>query len=218
MHAYEQHATTTSAPWASRRSTSKPPWPMTSPFQVTSVPGSTSSAGSINQSVIKKFTPVEIIDRRSKGFYFKCNEKFVSGHHDACKFLFFIELIDEDDDPTEPTILLGALTGIQPRTSHMMHITVNVGDIALRALLDSGSTHNLIDIGAADHAGVLFHMGTRLCVAVENGDRVTSPGCCSALNINIAGENFVICCYGLSLGSFNVVLCVKWLESLGPVL
>jgi hypothetical protein len=64
MHTYEQHATTASAPRASRRSASKPPWPMTSPFPATSVLGSTSSTGSINQSVVKKFTPVEIIDHR----------------------------------------------------------------------------------------------------------------------------------------------------------
>jgi hypothetical protein len=34
-----------------------------------------------------------------------------------------------------------------------MHVTVNVGDISLWALLDSGSTHNFIDTGAADRVG-----------------------------------------------------------------
>jgi hypothetical protein len=54
-------------------------------------------------------------------------------------------------------------------------------------------------------------------VAVANGDRVTSLGYCPALDINIAGENFVICCYGLLLGSYDMVLGVQWLESHGPI-
>jgi hypothetical protein len=38
------------------------------------------------------------------------------------------------------------------------------------------------------------------------------------LKINIAGEPFIIACYGLSLDSYEMILGVQWLESLGPVL
>jgi hypothetical protein len=41
---------------------------------------------------------------------------------------------------------------------------------------------------------------------------------CTDLKINIAGEPFIITCYGLSLGSYEMILGVQWLESLGPVL
>jgi hypothetical protein len=99
-----------------------------------------------------------------------------------------------------------------------MHVSVTNDNISLRTLLDSGSMHNFIDIVAAEHAGVGFTSGARLCVAVANGDRITSLGCCSALNINIAGEHFVISYYGLLLDSFDMVLGVQWLEYLGPVL
>jgi hypothetical protein len=57
-----------------------------------------------------------------------------------------------------------------------------------------------------------------LRVIVANGDRITSPGSCSDLHINIDGEHFNIACYGLSLVSYNMVLRVQWLESLGPIL
>jgi hypothetical protein len=60
--------------------------------------------------------------------------------------------------------------------------------------------------------------GSGLRVAVANDDRLTSSGRCADLNIAIAGEHFTICCYGLALGSFDMVLGVQWLESLGPVL
>jgi hypothetical protein len=45
-----------------------------------------------------------------------------------------------------------------------------------------------------------------------------SPGCCANLTIDIAGEPFILTCHDLALGSFDMVLGVQWLESLGSVL
>lgn len=53
---------------------------------------------------------------------------------------------------------------------------------------------------------------------MANGDRVTSPGRCPSLAVDIGGEGFVLDCLGLALGSFDMVLGVQWLESLGPML
>lgn len=53
---------------------------------------------------------------------------------------------------------------------------------------------------------------------MANGDRVSSPGCAVGLTVRIAGEAFNVDLYGLALGSYNVVLDVQWLESLGPIL
>jgi hypothetical protein len=47
---------------------------------------------------------------------------------------------------------------------------------------------------------------------------VVSSGSCTDLKINIAGKPFIIACYGLSFGSYEMILGVQWLESLGPVL
>jgi hypothetical protein len=55
-------------------------------------------------------------------------------------------------------------------------------------------------------------------VVVANGDRIDSPGCCRDIDIAIGGELFRIDCYGLSLGSYDMVLGVQWLESLRPIL
>jgi hypothetical protein len=167
-----------------------------------------SSSASVNQPTVKKFTPAENTDRRIKGLYFKCNEKFVHGHHNSCKRLFCIELLNEDDG-TEPTISLAVLTGIQQRTGCTMHVTVIISNTSLHALLDSGSTYNFIDTAAADHVDVSFTSTVGLRVAVANGDRLTSPGRCSALDINIVGEHFVIYCYKPDLGSFDIVLGVQ---------
>jgi hypothetical protein len=99
-----------------------------------------------------------------------------------------------------------------------MDVSVTNDNISLHTLLDSGSMHNFIDIVAAERAEVGFTGGARLRVAVANGDCITSLSCCSALDINIAGEHFVISYYGLALDFFDMVLGVQWLEYLGPVL
>jgi hypothetical protein len=124
----------------------------------------------------------------------------------------------KDENGAEPTISLAPLTSIQPCTGRTMHATVLIGDTWLRALLDSGSTHTFIDTTIADCASVSFTSGAELRVAVANGDRLTSPGHCSALDIDIVSEHFIICCYELGLGSFDMVLGVQRPESLGLML
>jgi hypothetical protein len=150
--------------------------------------------------------------------YFKCDEQFIPGHRDVCKQLFTIELIDAGDEEAAPTISLHALTGIQPRSSRTMQVMVLINGTHLSTLLDSGSTHNFVDSTTATQAGLALTKQSSLHVAVGNGDRVPSPGCCRDLHISIGGEPFSINCYSLDLGSFDMVLGVQWLESLGPIL
>jgi hypothetical protein len=53
---------------------------------------------------------------------------------------------------------------------------------------------------------------------VANDDELASLGCCKSLSISTHGELFQIDCYSLTLSSYDMVLGVQWLESLGPIL
>jgi hypothetical protein len=53
--------------------------------------------------------------------------------------------------------------------------------------------------------GVVLSGVRDLHVAVANGDRLTSPGCCHAMPMSV-GELFHIDCYDLTLGSYDMVL------------
>jgi hypothetical protein len=130
----------------------------------------------------------------------------VPGHKEDCKHIFIIEVIGEEEDEQDPTISVHALTGIQPRSSTTMQVFVTIGATTLRALLDSESTHNFMGTVAAARAGINFQGGTSLRVAVVNDDRITSPRRCADLSIDIADKQFTITCYGLALGSFDMVL------------
>jgi hypothetical protein len=78
----------------------------------------------------------------------------------------------------DPTISLHALIGIQPRSGCTMQLPVVINKVVLIALLDSGLTHNFVDIEAATRAGMTLQGRASLRVAVANGDRITSPGSC----------------------------------------
>jgi hypothetical protein len=91
-----------------------------------------------------------------------------------------------------------------------MKVFVSVGDAVAVALLDTGSSHNFIDIGMARRAGLRLRERRNFSVAVANGDRVTSKGKALAQTVHIGGEAFV--------GDYDMVLGVQWLGTLGPVL
>jgi hypothetical protein len=99
-----------------------------------------------------------------------------------------------------------------------MQLLVMINGADLRTLLDSGSTHNFINIAVAQCAGVKWQPTVGLHVAVVNGDRLTSLDYRRGLNIAIGAEPFTIDCYGLEIASYEMVLGVQWLESLRPIL
>jgi hypothetical protein len=187
---------------------------------------------SSSPTTVLRFMPAKIAQRRKDNKCFHCDEFFTPEHKQHCKQLFVMEVIQEDGDSedhglysAELTISIAALTGIQPRTGRTMQVYVTVQGVALRVRLDFGSTHNFVDSEAAARVDIKFSScvgfsvavanGDRVAssgscagfsVAVTNGDRVASSGSCTDLKINIAGEPFIIARYGLSLGSYEMIL------------
>lgn len=56
-----------------------------------------------------------------------------------------------------------------------------------------------------------------LSVMVTNADRITSPSVFTATDITIGDEGFIIDCFALDLGGFDIALGVHWLRTLGPI-
>jgi hypothetical protein len=132
--------------------------------------------------------------------------------------MFLLEMDDDVEGETADDlgISLHTLTGID--VSNTMTLNIFIHDASLVALVNMGSTHTFIQEAAATWLGVSVNPRPELSVKVANGDCVTSSGVYSKLHISIDDEAFDITCYGLPLVSFDIVLGVQWLRSLGPIL
>lgn len=79
---------------------------------------STTTSGTI-ATMIKRLSRAKMVESRSKGLCYNCNEQFSLGHR--CKKLFWLEVISPEDDnefegdvgPIEPKISIHALIGIK---------------------------------------------------------------------------------------------------------
>ncbi|KAJ4758083.1 polyprotein [Rhynchospora pubera] len=173
---------------------------------------------------IRRLTTAEMAERRQQGLCFNCDESYVRGHR--CKRLFFLDVIDDDEDnpkdisddvfDTSPEISLHAITGIP--TASTMQLAVKIQGHHCLALIDSGSTNNFLSMAVIKGAGLPLVPKPGLSVAVANGDRLPSAGLCSNLALNIGDEIFSEHFFALPLDGFDVVLGCQFLKCLGPIL
>jgi hypothetical protein len=143
---------------------------------------------------IRRLTPAEVPQHLKDGQCFHCDAFFTNGHKQVCKQLFCIEVIEDNDAPTDATdtsvISIHALTGIRPRMGRTMQLYVVINGARITTFLASGSTHNFMDLDTIARIGIKFGGREGLRVTVSNGERVQSPSCCKDLLITIGDEPF----------------------------
>lgn len=61
-------------------------------------------------------------------------------------------------------------------------------------------------------------MGATIQVVVANGDRIHCDGVARNVAMRIGQEDISISCFSIDLGSFDLILDVNYLRTLGPVL
>jgi hypothetical protein len=124
--------------------------------------------------------------------------------------LFCIEVIEDDDtlaDDTDTLVIsIHALTDIRPHAGCTMQLYVVINDAWITALVDSGFTHNFVDLDTAERIGLKFGGRTGLRVTVANGECIQNLGYCKDLPITIGDEPFTLNCFGLVLDSYQMVL------------
>jgi len=123
---------------------------------------------------------------------------------------------DAPFDPEKPMISLAAITGI--RVEKTMQLPVQIGTHWFTALLDSGSTHNFIDVAAARRAGLQVDDHPSTHVVVANGDQVACRGLNRAVPLQIEDTHFAVDCFAVPLPHYDMVLGISWLRTLGPIL
>lgn len=173
----------------------------------------------------KKLSWEELKKKRSLGLCFSCDERFTPGHKCKQPQLFIMEGEHDSDDSNEeerdeidpsPEITLHALTGWDAPTT--MRLRADIGNRHLLALVDSGSTHNFISTKAAQKLRLQKTETPSFLVKVANGEPMRCRASYGAVEMQIGTATFTMTLYALPLVGLDLVLGVKWLETLGPII
>ncbi|KAJ0578410.1 putative nucleotidyltransferase, Ribonuclease H [Helianthus annuus] len=181
----------------------------------------------------KQISSKEIEGKRARGECFWCPEKFTPGHKCANKRLFVLEVIaseEEDEKGNEfimdesigqqewqdpPQISLHALTGMVSYST--MKVLGSIGNKQLRILIDSGSTHNFVNEQLAMKLKCALKPIDNVTVGVANGTEIVCANYSPNFQWFMQGMWFTTDVLVIPLDSYDMVLGVQWLLTLGSI-
>lgn len=181
----------------------------------------------------RTLTPAEFNDKRAKNLCFWCDEHYAPGY--KCKGkkpqLYHIEMKDDDDEelvqecvpaieaPEETQcahISVQAMDGVL--SFQTMRVSGHHGKKELHLLLDSGSTHNFIDMSKALKMDCNVERITPMWVRVADGGQLKCDSMIKNFNWKMQGVEFTADVLLLPLTGSDLVLGIQWFAQLGPVL
>ena len=84
-------------------------------------------------------------------------------------------------------------------------------------LIDSGSTHNFMDVRLAQRMGCKMEPVKLQSVSVADGSELRCDYICKKFNWRLQGNDFYTDVLLILLGSCDMVLGVQWLSTLGTI-
>ncbi|PNX92266.1 retrotransposon-related protein [Trifolium pratense] len=183
----------------------------------------------------RTFSAAEMEERRAKGLCMFCDEVFTPGHQLKHKrsHLMVMELDEEEpldiDTSLEssaqleavsqfdsPQLSLQALTGVSHYQT--MRVTGMHDKKVLHILLDSGSTHNFLDLELAKKLGCKLEAISPLAITSGGGHKLEAAFVCKSFKWLLQQTVFMADVIVLPLGCSDLILGIQWLKSLGPIL
>jgi hypothetical protein len=195
---------------------------------------------STNKSSIQKptriYSPAEMSERKAKGLCMYCDEPYTPGHQFKHKRtqIMVMELDNDASAPeineettvdnsvgTEPQgeeiqLSLHALTGLP--SYQTMKVCGSHNQKTLQILLDSGSTHNFLDLEVAKRLGCKLEPVTPMTVTAGGGNKIQAPFICRNFSCQLQQTTFLVDVVVLPLGCYDLILGIPFLKALGPIL
>ncbi|XP_058754567.1 uncharacterized protein LOC131627728 [Vicia villosa] len=188
------------------------------------------------QRPFRTFSAIEMAERRAKDLCMFCDEQFTPGHQFKHKRSHLMVLeVDEDDNPTantscdsptpepdsfqdfdNPQLSFHSLTGIA--NFHTMRVTGLHDKKMLHILLDSGNTHNFLDLEIAKAIGCKLEAIPPLSVTGGGGHKLEAAFICRGFKWQLQQAQFTADVIVLPLVCCDLILGIQWLKSLGPLL
>ncbi|XP_019451750.1 PREDICTED: uncharacterized protein LOC109353842 [Lupinus angustifolius] len=169
-------------------------------------------------------------ERRAKGLCYFCDTPYTPEHNLSHKKLQFHvmeiedisarelekgESMDEVRSFGEPHISMNVLTGMA--SFRIMRVTWHYNKKPLHILIDSGSTHNFLDIEKARALGCKIDQLEPLVVTVADGNKLQISAVVKDFSWTIQHTKFILDMMLIPLDCCDVVLGIEWLVTLGDI-
>lgn len=105
-----------------------------------------------------------------------------------------------------------------PTSSQTLCTQGKISELAVSVLIDSGSSHNIIQSRITEFLGLPVVAIKSFSVFVGNGQTIQCSGNCLDVPITLSGHEFHIPFFVLPVHGADIVLGVHWLKTLGSFL
>ena len=112
-----------------------------------------------------------------------------------------------------PKISLAAITGITQ--SQTLKLRGHVKKENVTVLIDTGSTHNFIDVNVAKRLNLFIYPAIDIRVMVADVKKIDGIRKCHKVKLQIDDYNMESKFYTIPLGGVDIVLGIEWLLRLG---
>lgn len=139
-----------------------------------------------------------------------------SGHDPGLVEDVTVDLVTSDPNHAYFNISKAAIMG--PSSSQTLCTKGMIRELVVSVLIDSGSSHNIIQPRIAEFLGLPVVAIKPFSVFVGNGQTIECSGNCVDVPVTLSGHLFHIPFYVLPVHGANVILGVHWLKTLGAFL
>ncbi|GJT81143.1 reverse transcriptase [Tanacetum coccineum] len=208
---------------------------VTKPNTMLALPSTSYNSSKPNDPYRKQLTQKELEHKRANHLCFYCDQKYAPGHKCSGQLHSLDVIVDceeeneenikhgvelneggqscqlgeEVDNETEmsPRISIHALSRI---TNHQtMRVGGYVGKQVIHIFIDSGSTHNFLDLQKSKRLGCQAQRICPMQVEVANGNSLTSHSVCNKFKWTLQGIDFEADVLILPLGGCEMVLGIQ---------
>ncbi|KAG8377597.1 hypothetical protein BUALT_Bualt08G0049600 [Buddleja alternifolia] len=121
----------------------------------------------------------------------------------------------DESHATDFHVFVHAMSGMHDYRT--MRVMGHVGSQNVHILIDTGSTHNFLDVNTARRLGSKIEETALFPVSVADGNKIFSSSTCKGFSWKMQGVQFIADMMLFPLGGCDMVLGVQWLVQLGDI-
>ncbi|XP_042012417.1 uncharacterized protein LOC121760890 [Salvia splendens] len=210
---------------------------MTHPLQQSTLPPSTNQPNRSNQAKgseyprlpVVRLTAAERAERSKLGLCWYCPEKWVAGHSCRGRFLVYMgEDLESDEDSEhgqeenrDPPVISADLSHIYALDGRQREDDIElrgvIGDIPVRVLVDTGSSHNFLHPDVAEKLALPLQQIRPFRVYVGNGESLLCSFASIQTRLVIQKHVFLVDLHILPVHGPDVILGRIWLKQMRRV-